>query len=128
MPKTTKKKRVKKEIPAFAHAYVTASFNNTLVTITDLGGNPLCRSSAGTAGFKGTKKATSFASTRVGLQAAEKAQKLGVKEIAVFIKGPGVGRNAAVKALKAGGLGIRSIADITPIPHDGCRPKKRRRV
>ena len=121
-------KKTKKEIPAKANAYVSAGFNNTLITIADLEGKAICWGSAGTAGFKGTKKSTPFAASKAAAQVAEKALKLGVKEVAVLVKGPGSGRDAAIKSLKNTGLGVRSITDITPIPHNGCRPRKRRRV
>jgi len=118
----------KREIPSKAKAYVSAGFNNTLITITDLEGKTVCCGSAGTAGFKGTKKSTPFAASKAAAQVAEKALKLGVKEVVVLVKGPGSGRDAAIKSLKNTGLGVRSITDITPIPHNGCRPRKRRRV
>lgn len=122
------KKKTKKEISARAKAYVSAGFNNTLITIADLEGKTVCWGSAGTAGFKGTKKSTPFAASKAAAQVAEKALKLGVKEVAVLVKGPGSGRDAAIKSLKNTGLGVRSITDVTPIPHNGCRPRKRRRV
>ena len=118
----------KREIPSKAKAYVSAGFNNTLITITDLEGKTVCCGSAGTAGFKGTKKSTPFAASKAAAQVAEKALKLGVKEVVVLVKGPGSGRDAAIKSLKNTGLGVRSITDITPIPHNGCRPPKKRRV
>ncbi len=121
-------KKIKKEISAKARAYVSAGFNNTLITIVDLKGETVCWGSAGTAGFKGTKKSTPFAASKAAAQVAEKALKLGVKEVSVLVKGPGSGRDAAIKSLKNTGLGVRSIMDITPIPHNGCRPRKRRRV
>jgi len=122
------KKKVKKEIPVRAKAYVSAGFNNTLITIAAPDGGAICGGSSGAAGFKGTKKSTPFAASKAAEQVAEKALKLGVKEVAVLVKGPGSGRDAAIKALKNTGLGVISITDITPIPHDGCRPRKRRRV
>lgn len=109
-------------------AYVSAGFNNTLITITDLQGQTICSGSGGTVGFKGTKKSTPFAAGVAATKVAEKALKLGVREAAVFVKGPGAGRDAAIKSLKNAGLGISSITDVTPIPHNGCRPRKRRRV
>jgi small subunit ribosomal protein S11 len=121
-------KKVKKEIPARAQAYISAGFNNTIITITNPDGGAICWGSAGTAGFKGTRKSTPFAASRAAAQVAEKALKLGVKEVAVLVKGPGSGRDAAIKSLKNAGLNVRSITDITPIPHNGCRPRKRRRV
>lgn len=123
-----RKKKVKKEIAARGKAFVSAGFNNTIITITDLEGKTICWGSAGTAGFKGTRKSTPFAASKAAAGAAEKALRLGVKEVAVLVKGPGSGRDAAIKSLKNTGLGVRSITDITPIPHNGCRPRKRRRV
>lgn len=120
-----KKRRI---IPSSGKAYISATFNNTLVTITDPEGNTICWGSCGTAGFKGTRKATSFAASTAARKIAEKALGLGVQSVAVFVKGPGSGRNAAVKSLRAAGLGITSITDTTPIPHNGCRPRNRRRV
>jgi len=109
-------------------AHVKASFNNTLVTITDVNGEVLCWSSAGTVGFKGTRKSTPFAAQRAGERAAQAAKKFGVVELEVRVKGPGSGRESAVTALQAAGLRIQSIEDVTPLPHNGCRPAKRRRV
>jgi len=122
------KKKIKREIPARAKACISASFNNTIITITDCEGNTICWGSAGTAGFKGTRKSTPFAASKAAEQVAQKAIKLGVREVGVLVKGPGSGRDAAIKSLKNAGLEIRSITDVTPIPHDGCRPRKRRRV
>ena len=128
MTESSKKKKTKKEISPRAVASVSAGFNNTLITIADLEGKTICWGSAGTAGFKGTRKSTPFAASMAAAQVAEKAIKLGVKEIAVMVKGPGSGRDAAIKSLKNTGLGVRSITDVTPIPHNGCRPRKRRRT
>jgi len=128
MAQAKKRKKSKKEIPTRGRAYISAGFNNTIITITDPDGQTICWGSAGTAGFKGTKKSTPFAASTAASQVAEKALKLGVKEVAVLVKGPGSGRDAAIKSLKNAGLEIRSITDITPIPHNGCRPRKRRRV
>lgn len=108
--------------------HVKASFNNTLVTITDVNGEVLCRASAGTVGFKGTRKSTPFAAQRAAEQAAYAAKKFGMREVEVRVKGPGSGRDSAVTALQSAGLRIYSIEDITPLPHNGCRPPKRRRV
>ena len=113
---------------ARAIAHVKATFNNTLVTITDVNGDTLIRESAGTMGFKGARKSTPFAAQRAAEQAASKARKLGVTEVEVRVKGPGSGRESAITALQAAGLRILSIEDVTPIPHNGCRPRKRRRV
>jgi len=109
-------------------AYVKATFNNTTVTITDTKGDTLCWASSGTTGFKGSRKSTPFAGQMAAQQAAEKAIKFGVREVEVKVKGPGSGRESAITALQMAGLTIKSIEDITPLPHNGCRPKKRRRV
>lgn len=108
--------------------YVTATFNNTLVTITDISGNTICWGSAGAAGFKGARKATPFAATTAVELAARKAMANGLREIEVYIKGPGAGRDAALRALRNAGLTITMIADVTPMPHNGVRAKKKRRV
>lgn len=108
--------------------FVTATFNNTLVTITDQNGNTLCWGSSGTSGFKGARKATPFAATMSVEATARKAITMGLREVEVFIKGPGAGRDAALRALRNTGLSISMIADVTPIPHNGVRPKKKRRV
>ena len=121
-----KKKKFKNVTHGVAH--INASFNNTIVTITDMQGNTLCWSTSGAAGFKGSKKSTPFASQVASERAAKKALEYGMKEVQVFIKGPGAGRESAVRALQAAGLQISSITDITPVPHNGCRPPKRRRV
>jgi small subunit ribosomal protein S11 len=109
-------------------AYITATFNNTTVTITDTKGDTLCWASAGTSGFKGSRKSTPFAGQMAAQQAAEKARKYGMKDIEVRVKGPGSGRESAITALEAAGLKIKSIEDVTPLPHNGCRPRKKRRV
>ncbi len=109
-------------------AYVQATFNNTTVTITDTRGDTLCWASSGTCGFKGSRKSTPFAGQCAAQQAAEKALKFGVKEVDVKVKGPGSGRESAITALQAAGLSVKSIEDCTPIPHNGCRPRKKRRV
>ena len=109
-------------------AHIKATFNNTTVTITDTKGDTLCWASAGTSGFKGSRKSTPFAGQVAAQQAAERAMKFGVKEVEVKVKGPGSGRESAITALQSAGLTIKSIEDVTPLPHNGCRPKKRRRV
>ena len=109
-------------------AHINATFNNTTVTITDTKGETLCWASAGTCGFKGSRKSTPFAGQMAAQQAAEKAVKFGVKEVDVRVKGPGSGRESAITALQSAGLNIKSIEDCTPIPHNGCRPRKKRRV
>jgi len=122
-----KKKKVKKSVPVGV-AYIHATFNNTIVTITDPAGNVLSWSSPGSSGFKGSRKSTPFAAQIAGETAARKARELGVKSVSVLVKGPGSGRESALRALHAAGLGISSIRDVTPIPHNGCRPRKNRRV
>lgn len=111
-----------------AKIYITATFNNTLVSVTDVSGNLLCWGSSGSTGFKGARKATPYAATTAVEMAAKKAIALGVREAEVFIKGPGPGRDAALRALRTVGLNMSLIADVTPIPHNGPRPKKKRRV
>jgi small subunit ribosomal protein S11 len=127
MAQARKVKKVRRGV-ARAIAHIKATFNNTLVTITDTNGDALIRESAGTMGFKGARKSTPFAAQRAAEQAASKARKLGVTEVEVRVKGPGSGRESAITALQAAGLRILSIEDVTPIPHNGCRPRKRRRV
>jgi len=109
-------------------AYIRATFNNTTVTMTDSKGDTLCWASAGTCGFKGSRKSTPFAGQCAAQQAAEKAIKFGLKDVDVRVNGPGSGRESAITALQAAGLNVKSIEDITPIPHNGCRPRKKRRV
>ena len=111
-----------------AVVHIKASFNNTSVTITDTRGDTLCWASAGTCGFKGSRKSTPFAGQCASQQAAEKAAKFGVKEVEVRVKGPGAGRESAITALQAAGITVKTIEDVTPIPHNGCRPPKKRRV
>lgn len=123
----TKKKKILK-VPEQGRVYITATFNNTLVTITDPSGNTLAWGSAGASGFKGARKATPYAATTTVEKVARKVVDLGLREVEVFVKGPGSGRETALRALRQAGLGISLIADITPIPHNGPRPKKRRRV
>src|SRR5438552_9565725 len=127
MAKTKTKKKARRNV-SVGVAYIQATFNNTTVTITDTKGDTLCWASAGTTGFKGSRKSTPFAGQMAAQQAAEKASKFGVKEVEVRVKGPGSGRESAITALQAAGLTIKSIEDITPLPHNGCRPPKRRRV
>ena len=109
-------------------AHIQATFNNTIVSISDPNGDVLSWASAGTVGFKGSRKSTPFAAQRAAETAADKAQKFGLREVEVRVKGPGSGRESAVTALQAAGLSIKAIEDITPLPHNGCRPPKRRRV
>lgn len=121
-----KKKKIRNITKGIAH--VQASFNNTVITITDPQGNTICWSSAGAAGFKGSKKSTPFAAQRASEQVAKKAIENGLREVEVFISGPGSGRESAIRALQAAGLRVTAIKDVTPIPHNGCRPPKRRRI
>jgi len=125
--KKTGKKKEKRIIPS-GIAHVQASFNNTVVTITDLEGNVVCWSSAGALGFKGSRKGTPFAAQQAAVTAANRAREVGMRSLEVNVKGPGSGRDSAIRALQTAGIEIRSIRDATPIPHNGCRPPKRRRV
>ena len=128
MAKTAKKTKKKVHVDAVGVAHVKASFNNVIVTITDVYGNTISWSSAGKNGFKGSRKNTPYASQVSAEAAAKEAYGLGLRRVEVFVKGPGSGREAAIRALNTAGLSITSIKDITPIPHNGCRPPKRRRV
>lgn len=128
MAKATRKSKKKIHVDTVGVAHIKASFNNVLVTITDVYGNTISWSSAGKNGFKGSRKNTPFAAQVTSEAAAKVAHSLGLKRVDVFIKGPGSGRDAAIRALNTAGLHIMSIKDITPIPHNGCRPPKRRRV
>jgi|SRR3989344_453203 len=122
-----RKKKEKKTVAA-GRAYINATYNNTIITLTDPGGNAVAWSSAGACGFKGAKKATPYAAQVIVKKAVDKAKEYGLREVAVFVKGVGTGRESAVRALNANGLNILNIKDITPIPHNGCRPRKPRRV
>jgi len=124
---TRRKKKILKGPPR-AVAHIQATFNNTIITIADQEGKTLVWSSAGAVGFRGSRKSTPFAAQIAATDVAKKAQELGVREIDVLVKGPGSGRETAIRALQAFGLSIKSIKDVTPIPHNGCRPPKRRRV
>lgn len=126
-PKRKAGKKEKKNIET-GIAYIQSTFNNTIVTITDPKGNVIAWSSAGTQGFKGSRKSTPFAAQMAAQDAAKKAMEHGMRTVAVYVKGPGSGREAALRALQGAGLNINLIRDITPIPHNGCRPPKRRRV
>jgi small subunit ribosomal protein S11 len=121
-------KKAKKIVEAEGLAHVAATFNNTTITITDNHGNAIAWSSSGKAGFKGSKKSTPFAATVAGEQAGREAYNAGVRRVHVRVQGPGSGRESAIQALATAGLQVRSIRDVTPIPHNGCRPPKRRRV
>ncbi|MGD0829137.1 MAG: 30S ribosomal protein S11 [Desulfobaccales bacterium] len=123
----TKKKKERKNIPVGV-AHIKATFNNTLVTITDPAGNVISWSSSGVQGFKGSRKGTPFAAQLAAQDAAKKAMEHGMRNVDVYVKGPGAGREAALRALQAAGLSINLIRDVSPIPHNGCRPPKRRRV
>ena len=127
-PKTARTKKVKKNVEAEAVAHIKATFNNTLVTIADGAGNVLVWASAGTAGFRGSKKSTPFAATMATEKAGREAMAMGVRRLVVRVRGPGSGRESAIQALAAAGLHIKSIHDVTPLPHNGCRPPKKRRV
>ncbi len=126
--KTVKKKKEKRKVQSSGVAHINATFNNTIISITDTAGGIVSWSSAGAVGFKGTKKGTPFAASSAAEKAAAKALELGMREVNVLVKGPGAGRETAIRALQAAGLDIISIKDVTPIPHNGCRPPKRRRV
>jgi small subunit ribosomal protein S11 len=117
-----------KRVVSSAQVHIFASFNNTIVTVTDQQGNTLCWGSSGSAGFKGSRKSTPFAARLAAEQAMKAAQSMGVQEIDMIIKGPGPGRESAIRAVQAAGIRVHSIADITPVPHNGCRPPKKRRV
>ena len=121
-------RRTKKVVEAEGIAHISATFNNVLITISDLQGNALTWGSAGKAGFKGSKKSTPFAATVASEQCAREAVNLGVKRVHVRVQGPGSGRESAIQALASAGLRVMSIRDVTPIPHNGCRPPKKRRV
>jgi small subunit ribosomal protein S11 len=126
--KGARPKRSRRNVESEGIAHIKATFNNTLVTITDMAGNVVVWGSAGKAGFKGSKKSTPFAATVAAEQAGREAVGLGVRRVHVRVQGPGSGRESAIQALAAAGLQIRSIRDVTPIPHNGCRPPKKRRV
>ena len=128
IPTIPARKKKNRMVTPNGRAYITATFNSTLITITDAKGNTVCWETTGTAGFKGTKKSTPYAATKTAERAAQKAMAIGVREVDVYVKGPGIGRESAIRALRSAGLGLTSISDITPIPHNGCRQKNRRRV
>ncbi|MFW6113858.1 MAG: 30S ribosomal protein S11 [Actinomycetota bacterium] len=121
------RKKEKKAV-VYGEAHIKSTFNNTIITITDKNGEALAWSSSGTVGFKGSRKSTPFAAQMAAENAARKAQEYGMKKVDVFVKGPGSGRETAIRTLQANGLEVASITDVTPQPHNGCRPKKRRRV
>ena len=123
--RTRKKDRL--QVPN-GKAFIQSTFNNTIITLTDPSGNTVSWGSAGTAGFKGSRKSTAFAAQRAGEDAAKKAMDQGMKFVDVFVRGPGAGREAAIRAIQGAGIAVTSIKEVTPIPHNGCRPPKRRRV
>ena len=125
--RTRVRRRERKSIPA-GRAYIQSTFNNTIVTLTDPEGNVIAWGSSGTAGFKGSRKGTPYAAQLAARDAARRAMEHGLRQIEVYIKGPGSGREAAIRSLQSSGLYITSIRDVTPVPHNGCRPRKRRRV
>ena len=124
---TQTRKKVKRMVPQ-GQAHIFATFNNTIVTITDMGGNTVAWSSAGASGFKGSRKSTPYAARLAAQSAARTAQDSGMQELDIIVKGPGPGREQAIRSLQASGIRVKSIRDITPVPHNGCRPKKKRRV
>jgi len=126
-PKKGPKRKAKKNVKS-GIAHITSTFNNTLVTITDVSGNVIAWSSSGVRGFKGSRKSTPFAAQLAAEDASRKAMEHGMRNIVVYVKGPGAGRESAIRSLQAAGLQINMIKDVTPIPHNGCRPPKRRRV
>jgi len=123
-----KGKKKERKVVQSGIAHIQASFNNTIVTITDMGGNAVVWASSGNQGFKGSRKSTPFAAQRAGETAARKAMEHGMRQVDVYVSGPGSGRESAIRSLQAAGLRINLIRDVTPIPHNGCRPPKRRRV
>ena len=124
-PRTRKRER--KSVPV-GRAYIQSTFNNTVITLTDSQGSVLAWGSAGTVGFKGSRKSTAFAAQRAGENAARKGMDHGLRQVDIYIRGPGAGREAAIRSLVSAGLAVTSIRDVTPVPHNGCRPPKRRRV
>ena len=125
--RATTARKVKRTLGS-AQVHIFASFNNTIVTVTDAMGNPVCWSSSGSSGYKGSRKSTPFAARLAAEQAIKTAQTMGVQEVDLIIKGPGPGRESAIRAIQGMGMKVRSISDITPVAHNGCRPPKRRRV
>jgi len=127
-PKQRSSSRKTKRTLSSAQVHIYATFNNTIITVTDQQGNTVSWTSAGTIGFKGSRKSTPFAARLAAESAMKKAQAMGIQEVDLFIKGPGPGREAAIRAIQTQGMKIRSIADVTPVPHNGCRPPKKRRM
>jgi small subunit ribosomal protein S11 len=128
MPRRPRTRRRERKSVPVGRAYVHSTFNNTIVTLTDSQGNVLAWGSSGTVGFKGSRKSTAFAAQRAAEDAGKKGMEQGLRQVSVFVRGPGPGREAAIRSLQSLGLLITSIRDVTPIPHNGCRPPKRRRV
>jgi small subunit ribosomal protein S11 len=127
MAASRKRKKIKKSVSK-AVVTIKATFNNTIVTFTDANGDALCWDSAGTVGYKGSRKSTPFAAQKAAERCVDKAKKMGIREVEVRVKGPGAGRESAIRAIQAAGMKIKAIEDRTPLPHNGCRPRKRRRV
>jgi small subunit ribosomal protein S11 len=127
MVKAVKKKKIKRNVP-IGVAHIQATFNNTIVTITDINGEVVCWSTAGAKGFKGSRKSTPFAAQMAAEDAAKKAMDAGMRTVSILVTGPGAGRESAVRAISGAGLRVAMLKDVTPIPHNGCRPPKRRRV
>ena len=128
MAKRIHKKKIKKVVDPIGLLYVKSTFNNTIITITDKQGNTLCWASSGTSGFKGSKKSTAYAAQIAASDCTKKALAMGLKKVEAIIKGPGPGKEAAVRSVQSAGLTVINVRDTTPIPHNGCRPKKRRRM
>jgi small subunit ribosomal protein S11 len=128
MPRKPRARRKERKSVPVGRAYIQSTFNNTLVTLTDTQGNVIAWGSAGTAGFKGSRKSTAFAAQRAAEDAARKGMEHGLRQVEVYVRGPGAGREAAIRTLNSVGLLVTSIRDVTPVPHNGCRPPKRRRV
>ena len=121
------RRRIRKNVPV-GRAYIQSTFNNTVITLTDPQGNPIAWGSAGTAGFIGSRKSTAFAAQRAAENAARRGLEQGLRQVDAFVRGPGAGREAAIRTLQSAGMRVTSIRDVTPVPHNGCRPRKRRRV
>ena len=128
MPRRPRTRRRERKSVPVGRAYIQSTFNNTIITLTDPRGSVIAWGSAGTVGFKGSRKSTAFAAQRAAEDAARKGMEHGLRQIEVYVRGPGAGREAAIRSLQAAGLFVTSIRDVTPIPHNGCRPRKRRRV
>ena len=128
MPRRARTRRRERKSVPVGRAYIQSTFNNTIITLTDPRGNVIAWGSAGTVGFKGSRKSTAFAAQRAAEDAARKGMEHGLRQVEVYVRGPGAGREAAIRSLQAAGLFVTSIRDVTPIPHNGCRPRKRRRV